>query len=149
LFNSLRFKLLNRQAHKVPGSGTEMQTMLDDPATYPMIGSNDEIAQLVYGAVPTNNPWNDILIQQGRTDWNISSTLVDKLKALDPPALELFATPRCPVAGVISGDPTGLPVAVAWTSLSSSATSIPAVFATSTSRAVIMSSAEPLFVKAE
>src|SRR5690606_11347226 len=50
LINTPRFKLLNRRAHQVPGSGTEMQTMLGDPATYPMIGSNDEIAQLVYGA---------------------------------------------------------------------------------------------------
>lgn len=149
LFNSLRFKLLNRQAHKVPGSGTEMQTMLDDPATYPMIGSNDEIAQLVYGAVPTNNPWNDILIQQGRTDWNISSTLVDKLKALDDPRLEVFATPGSLAGGEISGHPNGLPGEIATTYLGYSATINPAVFATTTSPAVIMSYAELLFVKAE
>src|SRR3989337_2014017 len=32
-FNSLRFKLLNRQVHKVPGSAAVMQAMIDDPAT--------------------------------------------------------------------------------------------------------------------
>ena len=92
-FNSLRFKLLNRQAHIVSSSAAEMQAMISDPATYPMIESNDEIAQLEYGIVPTNNPWNDILVQQGRTDWNINSTLVDKLKAMNDPRLEVYASP--------------------------------------------------------
>jgi hypothetical protein len=149
LFNSLRFKLLNRQAHKVPGSGAEMQAMLDDPATYPMIDSNDEIAQLKYGSVPSNNPWNDILIQQGRTDWNISSTLVDKLKELGDPRLEVYAIPGNLAGGVISGHPNGLPGEIATTYLGYSATINPAVFATTSSPAVLMSYAELLFVKAE
>src|SRR3989337_1373103 len=38
-FNSTRFKLLNRQALKVATSAAEMQAMLDDPATYPVIES--------------------------------------------------------------------------------------------------------------
>ena len=46
-FNSLRFKLLNRQAHIVASSAAEMQAMISDPATYPMMESNDDIAQLV------------------------------------------------------------------------------------------------------
>src|SRR5688500_9179996 len=73
-FNSLRYKLLNRQCHLVASSTAEMQAMMDDPTTYPVISSNSEIAQLKYVSVPTKNPWNDILIQQGRTDWNTSST---------------------------------------------------------------------------
>ena len=148
-FNSLRFKLLNRQAHLVASSSAEMQTMLDDPATYPMIESTAEIAQLKYGAVPTNNPWNDILIQQGRTDWNISSTLVDKLETLGDPRLEVYAVPGSLAEGVISGHPNGLPGEIATNFLGYSATINPAVFAQTTSPAVIVSYAELLFTKAE
>lgn len=148
-FNSLRFKLLNRQAHLVASSAAEMQAMLDDPATFPMIESNAEIAQLKYGAVPTNNPWNDILIQQGRTDWNISSTFVDKLNELDDPRLEVYAIPGSLAEGVISGHPNGLPGEVATVYLGYSATINPAIFAQTTSPAILMTYAELLFIKAE
>jgi hypothetical protein len=148
-FNSLRFKLLNRQAHLVSSSSAEMQAMLDNPATYPMMESKLEIAQLRYGAVPTNNPWNDILIQQGRTDWNISSTLVDKLKALNDPRLTVYAVPGNLSGGVISGHANGLPGEIATKYLGYSATINPTVFAQTTSPAVLMSYAELLFTKAE
>lgn len=148
-FNSLRFKLLNRQAHLVSTSAAEMQTMIDDPATYPMIESKDEIAQLKYGAVPTNNPWNDILIQQGRTDWNISSTLVNKLTELNDPRLPVYAVPGNLAGGVISGHANGLPGEVGTKFLGYSATINPTVFAQTTSPAILMSYAELLFVKAE
>lgn len=148
-FNSLRFKLLNRQAHLVTSSSAEMQAMLDDPATYPMINNNAEIAQLKYGSVPTNNPWNDILIQQGRTDWNISSTLVDKLKSLNDPRLSVYAVPDKNSGGVITGHPNGLPGAIATVYLSYSAIINTAIFAQTTSPAVLMSYAELLLTMAE
>lgn len=149
LFNSLRFKLLNRQAEKVASSAATMQAMLDDPATFPMIDSNDEMAKFVYGVYPTQNPWHDILIRQGRTDWNISSTLVDKLKAYDDPRLEVYAVPGEDANGEILGHPNGLPGSIAVGYVGYSATVNPDVFATEKSPAVIMSYAELLLVKAE
>lgn len=148
-FNSLRFKLLNRQAHLVSSSGVEMQAMLDAPESFPMIDSKSDIAQLKYGAVPTNNPWHDILIQQGRTDWNISSTFVDKLKSLNDPRLEVYAVPGSLAGGVISGHPNGLPGEIATKFLGYSAVINPAIFAQNTSPAILMSHAELLFIKAE
>lgn len=149
-FNSLRFKLLNRQAHKVAGSGAEMQTMIDDPATYPMIDSNADMAKFTYGAaLGTQNPWNDILIVQGRTDWNISSTLVDKLKELGDPRLEVYAIPGEDAGGEITGHPNGLPGNIAVAYVGYSATINPTVFAAANSPAVLMSYSELLFVKAE
>lgn len=149
-FNSLRFKLLNRQALKVPGSAAEMQAMIDDPATFPMIDSNDEMAKFSYGAsLGTQNPWNDILIVQGRTDWNISSTLVDKLKSLDDPRLEVYATPGEDAGGEITGHPNGLPGNIAVAYVGYSAIINPEFFAQATSPAVLMSYSELLFLKAE
>lgn len=149
LFNSLRFKLLNRQAEKVASSAAEMQAMLDDPAKYPMIDSNLSMGTFTYGAFPTQNPWNDILIQQTRTDWNISSTLVDKMNALNDPRLSVFAAPGSLSGGVISGHPNGLPDAIATTYLGYSAVINPVEFSQAKSPAVIMSYAELLFIKAE
>jgi hypothetical protein len=149
LFNSLRFKLLNRQAAKVPGSAATMQAMIDDPATFPMIGSNDEMGTFTYGVYPTQNPWHDILVRQGRTDWNISSTLVDKLKAYADPRLEVFAVAGEDAGGEILGHPNGLPGNIAVGYVGYSATPNLAVFAQETSPAVVMSYAELLLTMAE
>lgn len=148
-FNSLRFKLLNRQVHKVSSSAAEMQAMLDDPATYPMIESNEDIAQLAYGSYPTQNPWHDVLVRQGRTDWNISSTLVDRMKALGDTRLEVYATPGNLAGGEILGHPNGLPGNVATEYLGYSAVVNEDFFAQVNSPAVLMTYSELLFVKAE
>ncbi|UZR93117.1 SusD/RagB family nutrient-binding outer membrane lipoprotein [Chondrinema litorale] len=147
--NSTRFKLLNRQAHIVSSSGAEMQAMLDDPTTYPMIESTDDIAQLNYGGLASNNPWNDILIQQSRTDWNISEALVDAMLELDDPRLEVYATPGGLSEGVYSGHPNGLPGEIATLYLGYSATINQDNFAQTNSPAVLMTYAELLFIKAE
>jgi hypothetical protein len=148
-FNSLRFRLLNRQAHIVTGSGAIMQAMLDDPATYPMMESNADMAALTYGSRPTNNPWHDILILQGRTDWNMSSTLVDKMSEMGDTRLSVFATPGEFAEGEILGTPNGLPGSVGSNYLGYSAIINPDNFAQETSSVILMSYAELLFLKAE
>ncbi len=148
-FNSLRFRLLNRQAHKVASSATDMQAMLDEPATYPMMESNTDIAQLNYGSLPTNNPWNDILVRQGRTDWNANSVIVEKLQSLNDPRLEVYFTPGSLAEGMYSGHASGFPGEIATTFLGYSAVINQDVFAQSGSPGVLMSYAELMFLKAE
>lgn len=148
-FNSTRLKLLNRQAHKVTSSAEEMEAMLADAATYPMIDSNEENAKLVYGSYPTQNPWHDVLIRQGRTDWNISSVLVDKMKEIGDTRLQVYASPGNLAGGEILGHPNGLPGNIATEYLGYSAVLNESVFAQVNSPAILMTYAELLFVKAE
>jgi hypothetical protein len=124
--------------------------MIDDPVTYPMIDSNIDMAKFTYGAaLGTQNPWNDILMVQGRTDWNISSTLVDKLKELGDTRLGVYAIPGEDAGGEITGHPNGLPGNVAVAYVGYSATINPTVFAAANSPAVLMSHAELLLTQAE
>lgn len=148
--NSLRFKLLNRQAHKVAGSAAEMRAMLADPATYPMITSNSENIRMVYGTVlPDVNPWHRVFIQDGRTDWNISSTIIDKLKAMNDTRLGAWFSPGPDAGGEIVGHPNGLPGDIATPFLTVSAFLKPSTFMERNSPAIVMTYAELLFIQAE
>ncbi|MCD6332113.1 MAG: SusD/RagB family nutrient-binding outer membrane lipoprotein, partial [Bacteroidales bacterium] len=67
--------------------------MLNDPATYPLMESNDDNAKLVYpGALPYRNPIYNTLYT--RTDQGISQTAVNFMKDRNDPRLPVFAQPR-------------------------------------------------------
>jgi hypothetical protein len=145
--NSLRLKLANRQAARKPAeSRAIMAEILADPVKYPVFTSNNDYAVLKNSnTLPSNNEWNQIMIQGGRTDWNLSKTLVDKLNALSDPRRTVYGQP---VNGQYVGHPNGLPDAIATTYLSSSSR-IGALFTATTAPSVIMSYAELQFILAE
>ncbi|MCC9135964.1 SusD/RagB family nutrient-binding outer membrane lipoprotein [Pontibacter silvestris] len=145
--NSLRLKLANRQAVKKPTeSRAVMAEILGDPATYPIFSSNEDFAALHHTSVrPSNNEWHEVMIQDGRTDWNLSKTLVDKLQDLDDPRLEVYGEA---VGGEYIGVPNGLPDAIATTYLASSA-KLGTYFTEPTTPSVIMTYSELLFILAE
>ncbi|MHA6247521.1 SusD/RagB family nutrient-binding outer membrane lipoprotein [Pontibacter sp. CAU 1760] len=145
--NSLRLKLANRQAARKPGeSRAIMQEILSDPATYPVFGSNTDYAVLKHSSVrPSNNEWHEVMIQGGRTDWNLSKTLVDKLKAYNDPRLAVYGEA---VNGEFVGVPNGLPDAIATTYLASSA-KLGTYFTQATTPSPIMTYSELLFTLAE
>jgi hypothetical protein len=119
--NSLRIRLANRQAAKKSAESKAIfAEILGNPSTYPIFTSNDDNAVLKNTDTrPSNNEWNEVMIVGGRTDWNLSKTLVDKLLGLNDPRLSVFGNP---VKGVFEGIPNGLPDAIATTYLSSAAT---------------------------
>ena len=149
--NSLRLKLANRQAAKKPAeSKAIMAEILADPVKYPIFSSNSDYAVLNHSSVrPSNNEWHEIMIQGGRTDWNLSKTLVDKLQALNDPRLTVFGNPvNTSGAAQYVGAPNGLPDAIATNYLASTST-LGKYFTAPTTPSVIMNYAELLFTLAE
>jgi hypothetical protein len=73
--NSLRMRLLIRISDRQDPS-SELQKMINDPATYPMFTSNDDDAELHYlSSAPNNNPRNEN--RKTRDDHRVSKTVTD------------------------------------------------------------------------
>ena len=146
--NSLRLRLANRQAKKKPAeSKAVFAEILGDAKTYPIFTANSDNAQLNCSSVlPSNNEWNQIIIQGGRTDWNLSKTLVDQMNSMGDTRITVYGNPN--KDGVYQGHPNGLPDAIATTFLSSSST-IGTYFTRATAPEVIMTFAELNFILAE
>ena len=146
--NSLRLRLANRQAAKKPAeSRAIMAEILADATKFPIFTSNADNAQLnCVTVLPGNNEWNQILIQGGRTDWNISSTLADKMNSLGDTRIRVFANPN--KDGLYQGHPNGLPDAIATLYLATSST-IGSAFLKAEAPEVIMTFAELNFILAE
>jgi hypothetical protein len=146
--NSLRLRLANRQAAKKPTeSRAIMAEILGDATKYPVFTSNADNATLKCTTVlPSNNEWHQVMIQEGRTDWNISSTLADKMNALGDTRITVFANPN--KDGKYQGHPNGLPDAIATNFLATSST-IGNYFTRADAPEVIMTFAELNFILAE
>lgn len=145
--NSLRVRLANRQAAKKSAeSKAVLAEILGNASTYPIFTSNDDNAVLKNtDSRPSNNEFNEVMIVGGRTDWNLSKTVVDKLLALKDTRLAVFGTP---VKGVYEGIPNGLPDAIATTYLSSAAT-LGNYFTKASAPSVLMTYSELLLDLAE
>jgi Starch-binding associating with outer membrane len=146
--NSLRLRLANRQAAKKPAeSKAIMAEILGDPVKYPIFTSNDDNASLKCTTIlPSNNEWNQVLIQDGRTDWNLSKTLVDKLNVNSDARVKVLGNPN--KSGKYEGHANGLPDAIATTYLESSST-IGTYFTSAASPETIMTYSELQFILAE
>lgn len=147
--NSLIIKLANRQAaKKTAESMALLNKIISTPAEYPIFESTADAASIVHSAVlPSNNIWHQVLVQNSRTDWRMSQTLINKLKELNDTRITVFANPVAGTTNVYEGMPNGLPDALATTYGN---TSYPGDFFQSpTSPTVFMNYAELLFALAE
>jgi hypothetical protein len=145
--NSLRLKLANRQAAKKPAeSRAIMAEILGSPATYPVFVSNADNAAIKHTLVrPSNNTWSEVMKYGGRTDWNISKTLIDKLLATNDARISEIATT---VNSAYVGAPNGLPDAIATTYLATSSV-LANRWLDDTAPSIIMTYSELQFVLAE
>jgi hypothetical protein len=147
--NSLSLRLLNRMIGKTGLSidpKAEMTRILSDPAKYPVMTSNTDVAQLVYLTRPNNNPTNEN--RRTRDDHRVSATLVDKLVALGDPRLGVYAN-KAVATGLYKGVPNGLPNSDAGALGFTNTSKVGDYFMQETTPAVIMSYAELNFIKAE
>lgn len=145
--NSLRLRLANRQAaKKAAESKAIMAEILGDATKYPIFTSNSDNAILKHTTtLPSNNEWHQVMIQEGRTDWNLSKTLVDKMTGLKDPRLPVYAQP---VGGEYVGVPNGLPDAIATTYLGKSSV-LGNAFTKADAPSIIMTYSELKFILAE
>lgn len=145
--NALRLRIALRIADREPE--TAKQVIADVLSTAgSTISSNAEIAQLIYGDSPLQNPvsaWFDT-----RDDYRIGKTIVDKLYALNDPRLPVYANkPTDATVTQYVGVPSGLTTTEA-NNLGFAKTSKPgAYFSAPHAPAVIVSYSEVLFGRAE
>jgi len=142
--NALRIKLANRQAAKKPAeSRAIMQEILSSPETYPIFTGNDDYAELNHAnVIGSRNKMFDVF--STRSDWNISTTLVDKLLELDDDRINVYALPLSD--GTFAGLPNGLTDDAAS---SISASTIGQKFLDPEAPSILMTYAELMFVLAE
>ncbi len=142
--NSLRLRLANRQAAMKPGTSRPiMAEILGDPGTFPVFTNNMDFAELNHlDVIGSRNKMFDVF--STRSDWNISSTLIDKLLALEDPRITVYAQPL--EDGSYAGLPNGLTDAAAGTF---NASRIGTKFLSPTAPSVLMTYSELLFIKAE
>lgn len=145
--NSLRLRLANRQAAKKPTeSKAILAEILGNPSAYPIFTSNADNASLVHTITrPSNNSWHEVMVIGSRTDWSMSHSFVERLKATADPRLAKFATS---VNGTFSGIPNGLPDAIATTYLSS-ASVMQSDFFKAEAPSILMTYSELNFILAE
>ncbi|MBC8109581.1 MAG: SusD/RagB family nutrient-binding outer membrane lipoprotein [Verrucomicrobia bacterium] len=145
--NSLRLRLANRQAAKKSvESKAIMAEILGDPATYPVFTGNADNVQLNHTAVQSsNNEWFLVMVTDSRTDWNVSKTMIDKLKELNDPRINAYAVKQ---GADFEGLPNALPDAIA-TSYLSTAAKLGTAFMQNTSPSIIMTYSELQFILAE
>ncbi|MGB3849234.1 MAG: SusD/RagB family nutrient-binding outer membrane lipoprotein [Tunicatimonas sp.] len=144
--NSLQLKLLNR-ASSAPSFSIDIAAKMTEVAGRPIFTSNDDFAYLAHSATrPSNNEWNEVIVNGGRDDWRASVTLVDALNELNDPRVTVFFNPTA--AGEYAGMPNGLPDALAL-EYTAQASFIGDQMWEPTTPSVIMSYAELQFVLAE
>ena len=144
--NSLQLKLLNRAA-SAPSFAIDIPAKMAEVIQRPIFTGNDDYAYLAHSATrPSNNEWNEVIVNGGRDDWRASATLVDALNELNDPRVEVFFNP--PASGEYAGMPNGLPDALAL-EYTAVASFIGDQMWEPTTPTVIMSYAELQFVLAE
>ena len=142
--NSLRLKLANRQAAKKPSeSRAVMQEIISNPSQFPIFTGNDDFAQLMHAnVIGSRNKMFDVF--STRSDWNISTTFIDKLLELEDPRISAYATPLAD--GTYAGLPNGLTDEAAASIVAST---IGTKFLDAEAPSILMTYSELMFILAE
>jgi len=142
--NSLALRIANRQAAMKPEeSGALMKEILANPSKFPLFENASEQAALQHvDVIGSRNKMFDVF--STRSDWNVSSTLINKLLQLDDERIKVYAQPL--EDGSYAGLPNGLTDAAAGTF---NASRIGVKFLSPTAPSLLMTYAELEFIKAE
>ena len=105
--NSLHLRVAIRMSNVNPaGAKTELQKILGNPATYPILASNSDQVSLEWvGTSPYYEPYYDD--QRTRDDHGMCKTFIDALNATSDPRIGEFAYPAAS-DGLYRGVPAGM-----------------------------------------
>jgi hypothetical protein len=143
--NGLRLRIALRIADREEATAKAVFKEVADEGNI-LIGRNQENVALNYLASPNQNPVAKN--RETRNDYRISKTIVDKLKALNDPRLNIYAAlPKDTnvVIGVTNGLTADSAARLGFTKTSD----VGAVFTATTAPAVLFSYAELLFIQSE
>ncbi|MBS1663726.1 MAG: SusD/RagB family nutrient-binding outer membrane lipoprotein [Bacteroidetes bacterium] len=93
--NSLRLRVAIRMSNvDAAGAKATLTEILGNPSTYPVMGSNDDDANLIWpGVAPYVEPWYSFLVLSRRNDYGLCANLVDTLKKFNDPRLPAYGVP--------------------------------------------------------
>ncbi|MGY6559063.1 MAG: SusD/RagB family nutrient-binding outer membrane lipoprotein [Nitritalea sp.] len=142
--NSLALRLANRQRAQAPAASEALlKKIFSDPVTYPVFTTQEDFAQLHHvDVIGSRNKMFDVF--STRSDWNISSTLIDALLQYDDARITIFAEPLAD--GSYRGLPNGLSDAAAN---EIDASRIGLYYMRPEAPSILMTSAEVRFIRAE
>jgi len=104
--NSLHLRVAIRMSDVAQSAAaTEISKILSDPATYPILESNDDMIALQWDGSSWREPWMDN--STGRDDHAMAKTIIDEMVALNDPRLPEYAHPAT-ADGVYRGVTVGI-----------------------------------------
>jgi hypothetical protein len=115
--NALHLRLLLRISSHDVTAFTAMQTMLNDPAKYPLFESNDDNAAVRYLGITSADSWSggNLLNQAAEVNkYKPGKEIVDTLLSLNDPRLAVWVAPVASATGYTVDDNTyvGVPNAI-------------------------------------
>ena len=102
--NALRLRLLLRSAAHYSQAFADMQTMMNDPSTYPLFERNADNAELKYIGVTSKDSWPGGLLNNSVTEVNKykpSKEIVDSLLKKNDPRLMVWIAPVAQSTGAL------------------------------------------------
>lgn len=159
--NALRLRLLLRASARYTQAFADMQTMVNDPVTYPLFESNSDNAELKYIGITALDSWPGGVLNNSVAEINKykpSKEIVDTLLSKNDPRLAVWVAPVAQTTGALAdtnryvGVPNAIPSPYDYNGGEAHISTLSSIFyqnANSLLKASLITYAEQCFILAE